>query len=381
MIFRPYAVIAMLLLSMTLLAQTSAPKPPSPAPSSAASAAAPTPGGPYPVMSPAAEARGRQLFELWNNGQAGALFATFSEGLKKKAGGEAKFAAYMKKLQEQVGKETKMEKDFMSPGMLAPVTEYGRLSQYSKATVKVISTFVIDERGQVQAFMFGPQPNLPEGRYAGYQNSAKLRLPFNGEWFVLQGGHSLFDNGYMRAEEARFAADFTMLKNGRPYAGDPTSNESFYCFGQPVLAPADGTVVRVESGFVDNQPGSKPTQDSPRGNFVILNHGNQEFTVLDHLKQNSIPVKKGDAVKQGDVIGACGNSGSSPAPHVHFQMQNTAGLPTPDPLPAQFHDYIANGKPVAVGEPVKAQTVSNAPTTGGSSTDAATTPKNEPVKK
>lgn len=375
MICRPCAVIAMLLLSMELLAQTSAPKKPSPASSSAASASAPTPGGPYPVMSPAAEARGRQLFEMWNNGQSAALFATFSEGMKKQAGGEAKFAAYAKKLEEQVGKETKKEQEFIAPGMLSPVTEYGRLSQYSKATVKVISTFVIDERGQVQAFMFGPQPNIPEGRYAGYQDTVKLRLPFNGEWFVLQGGHSIFENVYMRADEARFAIDFALLKNGRAYAGDPTSNESFYCFGQPVLASGDGTVVRVESGYVDNPPG-KPTEDSPRGNFVILSQGNKEFTVLDHLKQNSIPVKKGDAVKQGDVIGACGNSGSSPAPHVHFQMQNTAGLPTPDPLPAQFHDYIANGKPVAVGEPVKTQTVSNAPTTGGSSTAGTTPPKN-----
>jgi hypothetical protein len=35
-------------------------------------------------------------------------------------------------------------------------------------------------------------------------------------------------------------------------------------------------------------------------------------------------------------------------------------------LPAQFVDYIADGKPVAVGEVVKGQTVSNGPTSSTS---------------
>jgi hypothetical protein len=31
----------------------------------------------------------------------------------------------------------------------------------------------------------------------------------------------------------------------------------------------------------------------------------------------------------------------------------------PEPLPAQFNNYIADGKPVASGEPIKGQMVSN----------------------
>ena len=91
-------------------------------------------------------------------------------------------------------------------------------------------------------------------------------------------------------------------------------------------------------------------------------------------------MKQGDVVKQGDVIGACGNSGASPAPHIHMQMQNTAGLPTPDPLPAQFHDYMANGKLVSIGEPSKGQLVSNSSVTSSPSA-ANAAPKAEPVKK
>ena len=370
MTFRQYSVATIVLFVMVCCATMSLAAPPQ---------ASNAGGGSYPVMSPAAEGRARQVFELWENGQTGALFATFAEALKKNSGGEAKFAAYSKQLRDKMGKETKMLDENMTPGMLAPQTEYGRLSQYSKANIKVITRIVLDEHGVVQAFMVGPEPSLPEGRYAGYQDTAKLRLPFNGDWFVLQGGHSVFDNAYMQSEEGRFSIDFAKLKNGRPLSGDPSKNESFYCFGEPILAPADGTVVRVENGYVDNPPGTR-TQDSPQGNLVIISHGNREFSVVDHLKQNSITVKKGDTVKQGDTIGACGNSGSSPVPHVHFQLRNSVALPPPEPLPAQFHDYVADGKLVAVGEPIKGQTVSNAPTTGNSK-PAAEPPKTEPVKK
>ena len=44
---------------------------------------------------------------------------------------------------------------------------------------------------------------------------------------------------------------------------------------------------------------------------------------MSHLKEGSIKVKKGDEVKKGDIIGNCGNSGRSPYPHLHFQVQQT----------------------------------------------------------
>ena len=34
-----------------------------------------------------------------------------------------------------------------------------------------------------------------------------------------------------------------------------------------------------------------------------------------------------DTVKQGDPVGECGNSGASAAPKVHYQLQNSAGIP------------------------------------------------------
>ncbi len=84
--------------------------------------------------------------------------------------------------------------------------------------------------------------------------------------------------------------------------------------------------------------------------------------MFDHLKQNSLKVKLDDKVKQGDVIAECGNSGTGLIPHVHYQLQKISGVG----LPAQFTDYIADGKPVASGEPVRGQRVKNAPAAAAS---------------
>ena len=74
--------------------------------------------------------------------------------------------------------------------------------------------------------------------------------------------------------------------------------------------------------------------------------------MINHLKQNSLKVKIGDQVKQGQELAQCGNSGAGPIPHVHYQLQKGAGRL----LPAQFVDYIADGKPVDVGR-AQARTV------------------------
>jgi len=56
---------------------------------------------------------------------------------------------------------------------------------------------------------------------------------------------------------------------------------------------------------------------------VIIKHDDHLYTSLSHLKEGSIRVKEGDQVKEGDEVGRCGNSGRSPYPHLHFQVQET----------------------------------------------------------
>jgi Peptidase family M23 len=357
MTFRPYSMVAVLLFPALIFAQTSstAAKPQASKPS-----AAPVYGGAYPPMSTQAKQRAQKIFGFFDAGQTGALWATFTEGTKKNYGSEEKFAAQIKKLRENLGTESKMVNEIVTPTMRSGGTLYSRLSDFSKAPGEVVIVIGLNEHGQTDTFLIGPERVPYQGRLGGYKDVTQLKLPFSGEWLVEQGGRSAFLNGYFLNDDQRFSIDFVLVKNGRLFSGDGSDNSQYFCFGQPVLAPADGQAVMVEDGFQDNPPG-RPTRDSPRGNMVLLSHGNGEFSVMDHLKQNSVRVKKGDKVKQGDAVGECGNSGPSSVPHLHFAFQNSGGLPLPDSLPAQFVDYYADGKPVASGEPERGQTVSNTP--------------------
>jgi murein DD-endopeptidase MepM/ murein hydrolase activator NlpD len=59
------------------------------------------------------------------------------------------------------------------------------------------------------------------------------------------------------------------------------------------------------------------------GNSIVIRHAEGLFTKMSHLRKDSFRVKVGDFVKQGEVVAACGNSGRSPEPHLHFQVQST----------------------------------------------------------
>jgi murein DD-endopeptidase MepM/ murein hydrolase activator NlpD len=114
--------------------------------------------------------------------------------------------------------------------------------------------------------------------------------------------------------------------DGKTRKGDSSRNEDYYAFGREVLAPADGVVTDVIEGVRDNVPGSMNPL-SAVGNAVLIQHSKHEVSVLAHFKQGSIKVKTGDAVKKGQVLGLCGNSGNSSEPHIHYHLQNTPVFP------------------------------------------------------
>jgi Peptidase family M23 len=81
-------------------------------------------------------------------------------------------------------------------------------------------------------------------------------------------------------------------------------------------------VQQVEDHIEDNEVG-KINQKQNWGNSIVIRHAEGLYTKMSHLRKDSFKVKTGDHVKQGDVVAACGNSGRSPEPHLHFQVQTT----------------------------------------------------------
>ncbi|MFY9950647.1 MAG: M23 family metallopeptidase [Candidatus Sulfotelmatobacter sp.] len=196
-------------------------------------------------------------------------------------------------------------------------------------------------------------------QFLEYQTQTTLHLPFAGEWYVYWGGRSVAWNRHVVVRDQRFAYDFLILARGhagQSYRGSGENNAEYYCFGQPIYAPANGAVVKAENELPDNTPGEMNPK-AVLGNCVILDHGRSEFSFLAHFRQGTVVVRDGERVRCGQLLAQCGNSGNSSEPHLHYHLQNTPVPFKGDGLPAFFVEYAAGGKPVARGEPVARQTV------------------------
>ena len=145
---------------------------------------------------------------------------------------------------------------------------------------------------------------------------------------------------------------------GKTYKGDGGKNEDYYAFGKDIIAPCDGEVIMAVDGVHDNKPGDMDPIYTP-GNSVIVRTGNNEYLVFCHFKQNSVRVKQGQKVKQGEVLGLCGNSGNSTEPHLHFHIQNVEDMNTATGVKCYFDSILVNGKLMADYSPVKGDKVSN----------------------
>ena len=185
-----------------------------------------------------------------------------------------------------------------------------------------------------------------------------IYLPFFGEWTISQG----HDGDITHKGEWKEAFDFVIEdEDGSTYRQPGSRLEDYYGFNRPVMAAQAGIVVSVEDDVEDNSPG-QVNLDQNWGNSVVVKHGEFMFTKLSHLKKGTIKVKEGDTVKKGEVVASLGNSGRSPEPHIHFQMQAAQyiGSKTLD-YPVAYYMEKSEDGPVfhAFDRPKEGQTISN----------------------
>jgi murein DD-endopeptidase MepM/ murein hydrolase activator NlpD len=77
---------------------------------------------------------------------------------------------------------------------------------------------------------------------------------------------------------------------------------------------------------------------------VILDLGDGRYALYAHLKPGSIMVEAGEQVRQGQVVGELGNSGSSTGPHLHFHVMDAPSGLVADGLPYVFSDFDLTGQ-------------------------------------
>jgi hypothetical protein len=146
----------------------------------------------------------------------------------------------------------------------------------------------------------------------------------------------------------RFAIDWMKINtDNRLFVGDPKNVNSYFGYGQNVLAVADARVVAVVDKFKNQTPGELPaeiTLEEIDGNHVVLDLGNGQYVFYAHMQPDSIVVKEGDTVKRGRVIGKLGNTGNTSAPHMHLHVMASPSTLGSNGLPYVFDQFDLLGK-------------------------------------
>jgi murein DD-endopeptidase MepM/ murein hydrolase activator NlpD len=149
---------------------------------------------------------------------------------------------------------------------------------------------------------------------AEFTNNGKT---YQALWFAepgKKGNYYTLDGQSLRrsflaspVEFSRITSGFSMrmhpiLKNWRAHLGVDYAG----AIGTPVRTVGDGIVefAGVQNGY---------------GNVVIVKHQNKNETLYAHLSK--IDVRTGQAVGQGDRIGAVGMTGWTTGPHLHFEFR------------------------------------------------------------
>lgn len=109
-----------------------------------------------------------------------------------------------------------------------------------------------------------------------------------------------FKGPYTHQGTSQYAVDFVMPE------------------GTPVHAARDGIVADTRN---DSSTATSGLDSVTSGNFVTIWHADGTFANYEHLRQDGILVRPGEAVVAGQLIAYSGNTGRSNGPHLHFDVR------------------------------------------------------------
>jgi hypothetical protein len=194
-------------------------------------------------------------------------------------------------------------------------------------------------------------------------------LPFEGQWLVgntpanqiPSHGTTLFGTSY--------AFDFMAVdrktrtapsKSWRTFFG-VEQPELFYSFGKSVFSPIEGEIVSIHNGEEDHvarrswftllpyvlsqSSRIRKGHQAIAGNYLVIKAKEVDlFVAIVHLQKDSILVKEGQSVTEGQHIANCGNSGNSTEPHIHIQAMNTLDFSNGSGIPLFFRHFTQREK-------------------------------------
>ena len=279
---------------------------------------------------------------FYNAGNSDSIFALFSIEMQK-ALPSHKTKEFISSLNSEVGTITKRQ-------FLRYQSSYASYKTNFQRGLLLLNISV-DNNSKINGLFIKPysEDNLP----LPARNTTKLQLPFKGEWTVFWGGDTKELNYHVESLAQKNAFDILVMDSkGSTHWSDGQRNEDYYAFGKEILAPCDGEIVLVVDGVKDNKPGEMNSFNLG-GNMIIIKAAQNEYLVFCHFRHQSIQVKEGQKVKQGQLLGSCGNSGHSSEPHLHFHIQNVEDMNMATGIKCYFDKLQVNGSKKENYSPVK----------------------------
>ena len=165
--------------------------------------------------------------------------------------------------------------------------------------------------------------------YEGYVSTSDN----TGYWWPIGSGETTTVNGKEFA-----TGNPSSVKINATFAGDDSTHQGAHgaididapVNGANVIATMDGVVIypdqgsRIDypNGWYNSQTHTCSIDGGGFGNYVKIDHGNGIVSIYGHMYANTITVRAGDSVKQGQVIGKSGTSNVSRdlGNHLHFEV-------------------------------------------------------------
>ncbi len=149
-------------------------------------------------------------------------------------------------------------------------------------------------------------------------------------WWPIGSSEVIESNGKYYATGTPYPNVVTSEGGGRidPISGKPATHSGMDIapIGAapgvvPVIAAKSGTVVFPDASTSVGYGNGTGIGGSTYGNYIRIQHTDGNYTLYAHLHANSILVRTGDSVEQGQVIAYVGNSGRSTGTHLHFEVR------------------------------------------------------------
>lgn len=148
---------------------------------------------------------------------------------------------------------------------------------------------------------------------------------------VIELAHAQCSNDGFIMPTSGTVSSVVGMRNGEMHEGLDIAGS----VGTPVVAAGGGVVTVRNAGGTGPGTGYDP---EGYGDYVYIRHPNGTYTLYGHL--DSINVREGQSVSQGQQIGTLGNTGGSTGPHLHFEVSN-APLGTPLRVNGNYWDTAA----------------------------------------